>query len=612
MRTATSTRKITTFASLFLLLAFSPLPDAPVAEAAAKGDIEAVRALLREGADVNAAQGDGLTALHWAALNGDGELAEVLLYAGANPEPTTRLGGYTPLHQASQSGATEVVEALLRAGADAERLTTTGVRPIHFAAESGNGATVQVLIDAGASIDVRDTYMGLTPLMFATAYDRVEAIAVLLAAGADTEATSSVVDYSDRSKQDRIERQRRDRVIEAQKDPAPEPELEEPDVIQGKAEEKKKDDTKAPGEPTTKPDQDPDSPTPPEPIRADRPDPNNENQPQPLSYDDIVGRQGGFQALHFAARDGRIEAAEALLDAGADINGRTAGDQSTPLLVAMINGNFDLGLRLLERGADPNLASEDGAAPLFAVVNSRWAFRTWYPQPTSWRQQEADYLGVMEALLDAGADPNARLDTHLWYAVYNAGRIGVDFTGATPFWRSAYALDVDAMKLLVAHGADPDVSTSKVPQRRFRYLPEDEKEEDPSGLAPVPVGGPAVHPLHAATGVGYGTSRVGQQHVHVPDGWLAAATYLVDELGLDVNVRDHDGYAPLHHAAARGDNHLIEFLVSRGADVTVVSRRGQTTVDMANGPQQRVQPFPETIALLEGYGAINNHNCISC
>jgi ankyrin repeat protein len=98
----------------------------------------------------------------------------------------------------------------------------------------------------------------------------------------------------------------------------------------------------------------------------------------------------------------------------------------------------------------------------------------------------------------------------------------------------------------------------------------------------------------------------------VPDGWLPAVEYLVGELGVDVNVRDADGYSAIHNAAARGDNEVIEYLVEHGADVTFVSRRGQTTVDMANGPQQRVQPFPETIALLESLGAINNHNCISC
>ena len=93
---------------------------------------------------------------------------------------------------------------------------------------------------------------------------------------------------------------------------------------------------------------------------------------------------------------------------------------------------------------------------------------------------------------------------------------------------------------------------------------------------------------------------------------MAAARFLIEVVGSDPNARDHDGFSALHYAAARGDNELIEYLVSKGADPLVVARTGQTTVDMANGPIQRVQPFFETIALLEGMGAKNNDNCLSC
>jgi len=165
------------------------------------------------------------------------------------------------------------------------------------------------------------------------------------------------------------------------------------------------------------------------------------------------------------------------------------------------------------------------------------------------------------------------------------------------------------MELLVAWGADPHIPTRKTPSRRSRRGLE---RADPSGLAPVPTGGPAVFPIHAASGVGYGVARAGNSHRHVLDGWLPAVRYLVEVHGADVNVRDHDGYSAIHHAAARGHNDLVRYLVLKGADVSFVSRRGQTTVDMANGPQQRVQPFPGTIALLEGLGARNNHNCLSC
>jgi len=93
---------------------------------------------------------------------------------------------------------------------------------------------------------------------------------------------------------------------------------------------------------------------------------------------------------------------------------------------------------------------------------------------------------------------------------------------------------------------------------------------------------------------------------------LPAIRYLVEEHGADVNARDLNGYSPLHHAAARGDNELILYLIEHGADPTVVSRRGQTTADMANGPVQRLSPFLETIALLEKLGSKNNHNCVGC
>ena len=108
---------------------------APVADAAMKRDADAVRTLLKNGDDVNAAQGDGMTALHWAARNGDAELAQMLLYAGANVKATTRLGGYTPLLMAADQGHAAVIAALLTGGADAKARQRAG----HHAADAGGG-----------------------------------------------------------------------------------------------------------------------------------------------------------------------------------------------------------------------------------------------------------------------------------------------------------------------------------------------------------------------------------------------------------------------------------------------------------------------------------------
>jgi ankyrin repeat protein len=591
--------------------------DSPVADAAMRGDVEAVRALLRDGADVNAAQGDGMTALHWSALRGDADTMNVLLVAGATTDPKTRLGHYTPLHLASSNGHALAVARLLEAGGGATLVTETGVQAIHLAAQAGNAEAIAALLAHGADVNAKDGTHGRTPLVFAASQNRLDAMRVLIAKGADIRQATNVIDYMQRASQDNAARQTRDRAVTA---------------TTGRASGGNDggglfNDPPAGGRQTAAAGR--------RGARAGAPGggrgggrgagaaPSGANAIRALSSNEQIGRQGGFTALHYAAREGFSDATMLLLDAGMDVNAPSAGDRSTPMLIAIINGHFDLAKALLARGADPNLASDDGAAPLFATLNNEWALRTWYPQPTASQQQQTSYLALMEALLEAGADPNARTSTHIWYAAYNAGRMGVEFAGATPFWRAAYALDVEAMRLLVRHGADAIIATMRLGGGRARGgggsggLNPDEPDQpavsrDPSGGPEVPPGGPHVPPFHAASGVGYGTSRVAQQHRHVPDGWMPAAKYFIEELGVDVNIRDADGFTALHHAAARGDNEMILYLVSKDADVMAVNRRGQTTVDMANSPEQRTQPFPETIKLLESMGAKNNHNCQAC
>ena len=265
-----------------------------------------------------------------------------------------------------------------------------------------------------------------------------------------------------------------------------------------------------------------------------------------------------------------------------------------------------------------NIAIDVGAAgltPLYGVINLQWAPRSFYPQPRAQLQQETGYLELMTRLLDRGADPNARLHKKIWFTEYNFGLLRMNDIGATPFWRAAHASDIAAMKLLVARGANPTIPTKKpASRRRARQggTRSSDDSKDHSGLPEVPTGGPGIPPLLASAGVGYGQGFVGNAHRFAASGMLAAVTYLVEELGADVNLVDHAGNTAAHGAAARGDNEMIEYLVSKGADVTRVNRGGQTTVDMASGPVQRVEPYPETIALLEGLGATNNHKCVSC
>ncbi len=317
-----------------------------------------------------------------------------------------------------------------------------------------------------------------------------------------------------------------------------------------------------------------------------------------FQLNELVSAQGGLTPLLFAVRQGYSDSVHALIAAGADINQVSGGDKTSPLLMAIINGHFDLAKELLDKGANPRLAAENGATPLYAVLNCQWAPKALYPQPRAYQQQQTGYLDLMKALLDKGVDVNARLKKKVWYQGYSFDLSGVDEIGATPFWRAAYASDVDAMKLLVAYGADPNIRTMKGAGRAF-VADADRQVKDVSGLPPVPLGGPAITPLQAAAGVGYGEGFAANSHRFAPGGMLAAVKYLVEELHVDVNAQDHEGNTALHHAAARGDNEMILYLVKHGADVKLVDREGKTTADMANGPVQRMQPFPETIALLE-------------
>jgi uncharacterized protein len=634
-------------AAVLLAAAAAPraLTDSPVADAAMRGDSGAVRQLLKQGADVNAAQGDGMTALHWAASRGDVGEAQMLIYAGARVEAATRNGNYTPLHLASRAGRTPVIRALLDAGANANAATTSGgATALHFAAANGSADAVIALVEKGAAANARDAAWGQTPLMWAAAYNRVKAIEALVARGADVKAMSKVEDIPARDRADRAALQLRARRVAALKaaeqPPAPAGRGVAPagragpvgDQTGGRAGRgraiaatpARRADTTTVKDSTAYPDS---LAAPAVGARGRGRGAAAASDTQPvigrnngggrgLSYSDLVGNKGGLTPLLFAVREGNVESVNAILEAGADVNQVSGGDHTSPLLMATINGQFDLAELLLKRGANPRLASDAGATPLYATINIEWAAKALYPQPTARLRQRTTYLQLMEELLTAGADPNARLTKHLWYMSYNFDLLGVNTTGATPFWRAAYGTDVAAMRLLVAHGADPKIPTTKPAGRQQGADAPAEADStaaaDPSGLPPIPVGGPGVYPIHAASGVGYGEGYAANSHVHAPDGWLPAVKYLVEELHADVNARDLNGYNALHHAAARGDNQLIEYLVSKGADVGAISRRGQTTADMANGPVQRIPPFLETIALLEKLGSRNSHKCKSC
>src|SRR6266568_876068 len=159
------TVRLSALGALALTALLSAAANAPVADAAMDGNRDAVKALLKQAADVNAAQGDGMTALHWAAMKNDADLAQTLLYAGANVRAKTRIGDYTPLVLAAKSGNAAVMPALIAAGADVNTKTSNGTTALMFAAASGNVDAVNALVDHGADINAVESVRGLNAAM---------------------------------------------------------------------------------------------------------------------------------------------------------------------------------------------------------------------------------------------------------------------------------------------------------------------------------------------------------------------------------------------------------------------------------------------------------------
>jgi ankyrin repeat protein len=487
--------------------------DERLADAARRADAAAVRTLLDRGAAVNDAMGDGMTALHWAAYNDDVEMARLLLGRGASVDAVTRNGNLTPLMVAATNGNAAVMAPLLDSRADTRARSTDGATVLMMGALSGSVAVVTRLLDHGAEIDAKDSARGQTPLMFAAAADRVDVLKLLASRGAGVRLTSTVSPPP--------------RLVRVGGNPnAPQ---------------------QAPPKPTDSVSQ----------ARAER----------------RVGPSmlGGWAALHFAAREGHIAAARALIDAGADVNQANDGDRTTPLLTAIVNGHYDLAKLLIEKGADPNRANDDGLAPLYATIDMQFAPVIWQPNPPT-DQEHTTHLELMALLLERGADPNARLKRKLWFRPSDHDDAWTGTAGTTAFWRAAFATDVAAMRLLVSKGADPQIESSE-----------------------------GVTPLMAAAGLGW----TGNQHRTVPDSWLPAVKYCL-ELGAELNARDIFGYSTLHAAAYRGDNELVKFLVEKGARLDAVTIFGDNVTDMANAfvafgslPQEH----PDTVKLLIGLGA---------
>ncbi len=598
------------FAGLLLTaLLSSAAGETRLADAAQQDDIAAVRDLLSQKADVNEAQGDGMTALHWAASNDDLQIVQVLLGAGANVKAETRLGAVTPLFMACKNGNAAIVEALLQAGASASGPDAHGTTPLMIAAAAGKADGVKVLLDHGADVNAKETSHGQTALMFAAAFNRAAAVKELVAHGADTKITTKAVDpgcgsvfdvdgcVATDENGDPVDDNGKPLPKEKEKAKDPEGQPASPDGKAAVASEKATADSKV--EPAAKP-----AASDPAAQVADlqaqvqklsaqveelqHPGPKRKKSSDAAANKTVADAKkkkgerkgatvmGGMTALLFAARDGQMDAARALVESGADINDEGAGEKLTPMVMAIGNGHYDLAKYFLDHGADPKLTSDSGLTALYATIDMQWAPYAWYPQPIT-AQEKTSYLDLMKALLEHGADPNAQLKKHVWFRTLPDDSSWVDTAGATPFWRAAQSDDLAAMRLLVDHGANPWIASTH-----------------------------GDTPLMVAVGLGWALNFSRS----APEAWMAAAKYCID-LDADVNAADDKGYTALHGAAFRGDDQMIKFLVASGAKVDVKTKKGDTIADMANGPFHHSIPHPETVALLEKLGSANSKNCRS-
>ncbi len=455
--------------------------DLSLVDAAKSGDRDAVRAILRDGqqVDVNEEQPDGATPLAWAVHRNDLEMADLLIAEGADVNAANEYG-VTPLSLACTNRQPAMVRKLLQARANPNAAKWTGETILMTCSRAGDVRAVQALLDAGADVSARESQKGQTALMWAAAQKHADVVRALAAQGADVNAHSTLIEI-------------------------------------------------------------------PEPLRAKT----------YTKETHFRKTQGGFTALMFAARVGALDAAKALVEAGADINYANEEDGSA-LIVATASGNEELALFLVDAGADPKASDGYGITALhwsmwqgikrLAGVNRSPTDKFWYRE---------NMPRLARALLSQGADTNARIKND--FAPYDNFIFGhalgnnlpqITLVGATPFLLAAASGDTGTMKVLVEGRADPKLVTAE-----------------------------STDPLMVAAGVG---REKGMYADDLLQRQLEAARMII-QLGGDVNAVNVDGRTALHGAVYLGDTDMIGFLASQGANMDVEDKYGQTPLSIALG-----------------------------
>ncbi len=427
--------------------------------------------------------------------------------------------GTTALHWAVYHDDAALVERLIAAGADVNAANDYEATPLSEAAVTGNARVVRMLVDAGADVNARGKD-GQTPLMVLARGNGVEAARILIEAGADVNARETWRDQT--------------AVIWAAA--RGQPEMVRLLVEHGA-------------------------------------DPNARSRPTDWQRQISQERRrlyrpfGGLTALMYAAREGCVECARALVEGGADPD-LSGYRNMTPLIMAIDNYHFDVAAYLIEAGASMDVWDWWGRTPLYMAVDMNTLSPAGRPDLRS--TDETTALELVERILEKGANPNVQLK--LFPPFRESSDRGCDTmltTGTTPLLRAAKTFDVEAMRLLLAHGARFDIPNVD-----------------------------GVTPVMAAAGYGsvecdirgYGP---GIPHYLTPDVQQAsiAALEVLLEAGADVNDATTGGgrrgrgpgQTALFGAAFWGWNDVVTFLVERGARIDAVDAEGRTPVDAALG-----------------------------